>query len=191
MKYILKNKYYGKILNLLKYKRHKKIKTLITKKLENNFYGPTVHFNSKYQQYFIKKMEYFDKSMNKIEYETKLNRKKYKINSFLFNILCQYSKNKIHNILGYDFIFKYKTIPYRLSLSYFLSNKILSSYYLNINKSNFINLYKKINKQTKLCNFKKEIISNLIIKLENRLDSSLLRLFNFKSLYNKKYQYNN
>ncbi len=111
---------------------------------------------------------------------------------------------------------RFYTIPYRLSLSRFIGNKILRSYYTNLNKRNLLNLRKKILIQAKrfssdrftqtltksnLLNEHrkkrigflhgekrtKEISKNLLLNLEKRLDSSLLRLLHFKSLYTKKF----
>lgn len=119
----------------------------------------------------------------------KINKKKYKLNSFLFNMLCQFSRGRVNSLLGQEILFRYYTIPYRLSLSRFIGNKVLRSYYKNLSKKSLLNLRKQISLKAKRANQdKKEITKNFLCHLENRLDSSLLRLLHFKSLYTKKYQ---
>ena len=120
----------------------------------------------------------------------KINKKKYKLNSFLFNILCQFSKSRLSSFLGHEILFRYFTIPYRLSLSRFIGNKVLRSYYKNLDKSGLLRLHKKLSIKAKRSygdNVKKEIAKNLILNLEGRLAPSLLRLLQFKPLYTKKY----
>lgn len=250
MKQFVKQKFYGKLLRLLKFKRHKKIRTFISfnkKKLEVN---PGIHFNYKKNEYFIKNIDtFYKKPMNLVNSETnsktslnskedvllnsdefksnfflkmkqqnknhqensnsrnswqKLIKKKYKLNSFLFNLLCQYSRGRLKTILGKEFLSWYYTIPYKLSLSRFIGNKVLRSYYQNVSKKTLLNLHKKITKKAKRShnlnvNYKsksknlidlrnkKNVIKNLNFNLENRLDYTLLRLFQFKSLYTKKF----
>lgn len=119
----------------------------------------------------------------------KLNKKKYKLNSFLFNMLCQFSRGRVNSLLGQEILFRYYTIPYRLSLSRFIGNKVLRSYYTNLSKKTFLSLRKRISLKAKRSNQdKKEITKNFLLSLERRLDSSLLRLLHFKPLYTKKYQ---
>lgn len=119
----------------------------------------------------------------------KLNKKKYKLNSFLFNMLCQFSRGRVNTLLGQEILFRYYTIPYRLSLSRFIGNKVLRSYYINLSKKTFLSLRKSISLKAKRSNHdKKEITKNFLLSLERRLDSSLLRLLHFKPLYTKKYQ---
>lgn len=147
-----------------------------------------------------------DKKTNLFDNKQQLIKKKYKINSFLFNMLCQYSRGRIKTTLGKEFFSRYYTVPYRLSLSRFISNKVLRSFYQNLSKKNLRNLRKKITLKAKRSNGpinsnfennkinsvqkswnKKELNKNIIFNLENRLDYSLLRLFQFKSLFTKKY----
>jgi hypothetical protein len=130
--------------------------------------------------------------------------------------LCQSTRSRSTPVLGQDVsaLLRFSTIPYRLSLSHFLGNKIIRNYYTDLNRTGFLKIRKKIlleakrSKQTQKQynndlkglegtfsknqrNQKKEIVKNLIISLEKRLDSSLLRLLNFKSLYTKKIQKSN
>jgi ribosomal protein S4 len=226
MKHLLKHKFYGKILNFLKYKRHKKIKTFLSFSKKKLDLQSVIQYNLKKRQYILKKPDQFNTKIfslnnlnkksknieNKLENKNKLgntngfinwDKKKYKINSFLFNILCQFSRNRTHSILGHDILLRFYTIPYRLSLSHFIGNKLLHSYYTNVNKTHFLSLRKKFLLQAKRSTndnanktkeyidsnkkkLKKEITKNLILNLEKRLDSSLLRLLHFKSLYTKK-----
>lgn len=279
MKQFVKQKFYGKLLQLLKFKRHKKIRTFISfskKKLEFN---PNIHFNYKKNEYFVKSLgpvyktplnsltnhlhtftndlvtphqlsttqnnitkngsintntnsnsnsNFFfqmkqqnthiqDNSNLRISWQT-LIKKKYKLNSFLFNLLCQYSRGRLKSILGKEYFSWYYTIPYKLSLSRFIGNKVLRSFYQNLSKKTLLNLHKKITIKAKRSsnslslntstkkkpyssevhvspqskNFikfynKKDIIKQINFNLENRLDSTLLRLFQYKSLYTKKY----
>jgi hypothetical protein len=287
MKQIFKQKFYGKLVSFLKYKRNKKIRTFISfskKKIDFNIGIGRNPKKRSFQQtplkgrFSLKKVNFFDfipltqfadnsdkigspvlpsggdmqkdvikgtlpvvpdilsasgKLVNKRERseanvglslgiertrETniennemlkanlgksyKVLKKKYKLNSFLFNILCQYTRNRGGSFLGKDIIFRYNTIPYRLSLSRFIGNKILHSYYKNLNKKSFLTLRKKIflnakrskqiiYKTTQNVNLikldKKETVKNLIFNLEKRLYSSLFRLLQFKPLYTKKF----
>ncbi len=65
MKHLLKNKFYGKIFNFLKYKRYKKIKTFLSfskKKLDWNFQS-SVNYNSKKRHYVLKKSDGYDSTI--------------------------------------------------------------------------------------------------------------------------------
>ena len=104
-------------------------------------------------------------------------------------MLCQFSRGRVNSLLGQEILFRYYTIPYRLSLSRFIGNKVLRSYYTNLSKKSLLTLRKQISLKAKRSNQdKKEITKNFLSSLENRLDSSLLRLLHFKPLYTKKYQ---
>jgi ribosomal protein S4 len=139
-----------------------------------------------------------------------IKKKKYKLNSYLFNVICKLPRKYIQNFVGKEILRKYYTMPLKLSMTRFTINKILRGYYkhlsykalsnLSRNKSlskiqkNLISnkqpIYNSKNKDigkgkiTSVYNLeKKEISKNFIENLEERLDSSILRLLNFKSLY--------
>ena len=250
MKHFVKQKFYGKLLSFLKFKRHKKVRSFISFSKKKLDFNTRINYNSQKRVFFLKKLDPLyntlpvdinlkikDQKINKpniksnfllklkhqnlnIKKITSLNnkniqqdnlktlmntnentqqllKKKYKLNSFLFNMLCHYSRGRLKIVNGKEFFTWYYTVPYRLSLSRFIGNKVLRSFYQNLNKKTLLNLRKKITIKAKRANLssviknkkfnKKEMIKNLIYSLEKRLDSSLLRLFQFKSLYTKKY----
>jgi len=133
-----------------------------------------------------------------------LRKKKFALRSFLYSAVCKFPRKFVLGDLDDIRSRKYFTIPYRLSLSGFVCNKVLTGYYNNLSHKVLFALHKKIKirakKSDKLSdpsdsktesNFrrltlpqrKKEIAKNLILNLENRLDSSVLRLLRFKSVY--------
>jgi hypothetical protein len=237
MEHLIKQKFYGKLLNFLKFKRHRKIRTLISfsrKKMDLSP-GASPNFNLQKRQYFLKKVDSFcidplatsgsflQKNntldlMGSLKNETSFSenstaightyrsiKKKYRTSSFLFNVLCQFSRSRLKYILGKEILSRYYTIPYRLSLSRFIGNKVSRSFYRNLNKKTLLRLCNKIIQRAKrsrdltfshspssapreedLHVSRKEISKNIILSLEKRLDSSLLRLFQFKALYTKK-----
>lgn len=201
MKQFFKQKFYIKLLNFLKYKKNKKIKTYINKidlntEIKYKKYFKSLKISEK-GYYYLKKLNKYELNNNKIynlqnDNNLLIKKKKYKLNSYLFNILCKYPRYKNNILFNKNIIIQNNTIPYRLSLSRFIGNKIIYSYYNNL--TNLLNLHKKIFiKIKKIKNNKKDnkqIYKNYIINLEKRLYSTLYRLLQFKSLYIKKYKNN-
>ena len=61
MKQFVKQKFYGKLLRLLKFKRHKKIRTFISFSKKKIEFNPSIHYNAKKNEYFLKKTDSFYK----------------------------------------------------------------------------------------------------------------------------------
>ncbi len=133
-----------------------------------------------------------------------LKKKKFALRSFLYSAVCKFPRKSIFDTLGEERPRKYFTIPYRLSFSGFICNKTLKGYYNNLSHKVLFSLHKKIKIRAKksdklaepfdlktgpgarlltLPQQKKEIAKDLVLNLESRLDSSVLRLLQFKSLY--------
>ena len=110
---------------------------------------------------------------------------KYQLNSYLFKLICKLPRKYISNFLGKEILRKYSTIPLKLSITRFILNKILKGYYQNLSHKALSNLchHKDLCKTQNKNLQKKEIAKNLVLKIEKRLDTSLLRLLNFKSFY--------
>jgi hypothetical protein len=62
-------------------------------------------------------------------------KKKYKINSYLFNVICKFPRRYLYNFIkagGREVEQKYNTMFFQLSTARFLSNKILRAYYRHL-----------------------------------------------------------
>jgi ribosomal protein S4 len=133
-----------------------------------------------------------------------LKKKKFALRSFLYSAVCKFPRKFVLGDLDDVRPRKYFTIPYRLSFSGFICNKVLTGYYNNLSHKVLFALHKKIKIRAKksdklsdpfdsktgsnsrrltLPQKKKEIAKDLILNLESRLDSSVLRLLQFKSVY--------
>ena len=287
MKDFIKQKFYGRLLSFLKFKRHKKIRTLISSsKKRMCCYRDAIAPQKRQTQpsYFLKRLDSYVASkfvtkpvphssnpaschVNKAGVTTKhpetagagyasarptqvfqrtanvsflipgpayvgnrpedtneflLTKKKYKLYSVLFNIICKWPGRRpgsyIKSIQGQKgarwpqegaSARKYYTIPYRLSLSRFIGNKILHKCGLCPRSKVLLKLRKKLLIRAKRCGKslssfslkpaietnwgsvttyrqKKELARDFILALESRLDNSLLRLLQFKALYTLK-----
>lgn len=232
-----------RLLNLLKYRRHKKIRESIfhsRKKLVSLRAG----YNRIKHKYFLKKekLGFFDvagfsasgprggpptaptprdpvSSGGRGLYETpagahqerggylrdkiKLAKKKYKIHSYLSNVICKSPRKYVYHFFGKDILRKYYTMPFRLNISRFISNKVLRSYYRTLSHKALLNLCQKASRgrgvsigldlrgssiygahtyQSSDIVERAERAKNFLLCLEERLDSTLLRLPHFKPL---------
>lgn len=287
MKDFIKQKFYGRLLSFLKFKRHKAIKASIASSKKKIWNGPRdsgaiAQKRQTQPSYFLKRLDSYvvSKFVTKpgkpvlhssscgpvqdlnhiqqadsltvrstrgraarhdtpflvpesIDSRTKLSqvehvdtnvflltKKRYKLYSVLFNLICKWPSRKqgnyIKSIQGQKgaraieaHARKYYTIPYRLSLSRFISNKILNKCGLCPRSKVLLKLRKKLLIRAKRCGKsfssfslklairangatvhsgkqKKELARNFILALESRLDNSLLRLLQFKALYSSK-----
>lgn len=79
----------------------------------------------------------------------RLKKKKFALRSFLHSAICKFPRKYIFDILGEERPRKYYTIPYRLSFSGFICNKILKGYYVNLSHKVLFALHKKIKVRAK------------------------------------------
>jgi hypothetical protein len=255
-----------RLLNLLKYRRHKKIRESIfhsrkklvvlrtnynrlkhkyfLKKEKLGFYeieplGSSLAPNSAQPRSQISASQFPRPVPAKLKATTPLlvAKKKYKIHSYLFNVICKFPRKYVYHFFGKDILRKYYTMPFRLNISRFISNKVLRSYYTNLSHKALLNLCQKASRgrglglphavgvvsndlrssgrrptsfqrgghprsQVAELSFEKQFSSNFIVQkaqgvsktesaeraknfvlcLEERLDSTLLRLLHFKPL---------
>ncbi len=244
-----------RLLNLLKYRRHKKIRESIfnsRKKLASLRAG----YNRLKHKYFLKKekLGFYDieplwsslvqnrwspqlfdglqsESLDLLKLTSKeesqeavksitallVAKKKYKIHSYLFNVICKFPGKYVYHFFGKDILRKYYTMPFRFNISRFISNKVLKGYYRNLSHKALLNLCQKASKGRQFglshaLSFKRggplsvktewnknnitdrynyiiqkrtesaERAKNFVLCLEERLDSTLLRLLHFKPL---------
>ncbi len=134
---------------------------------------------------------------------TKLAKKKYKIHSHSSNVICKFPRKYVYHSFGKDILRKYYTMPFRLNISRFISNKVLRSYYRTLSHKALLNLCQKASRgrgvsigldlrgssisgaqsyQSSDKVERAERAKNFILCLEERLDSTLLRLLHFKPL---------
>lgn len=206
----LKQKFYRKLFNILKYKRNGRIRSSISfvkKKIELNpvlVYKQNLSFlrhidfsSFSFEPSLSSSLSSFSVSNSPIVYEGTLRsdnkflvsspqileKKKYYLNSFLFSSLCHYSRKRPIRFLDDDVLRTYFTIPYRFSLTRFLTYRVLFRYY-SIRVRSLSSLRKHIlSRSSKLHG---AFVKKWIISLEERLDNTLLRLFHFKSLFTLK-----
>lgn len=132
----------------------------------------------------------------------KLTRKKYNINSYLYQVILRLSRKYDYYFLGKEIFRQYYTSPFRVDMTRFIMNKILRGYYKNLSYKALLNIrkkitnsacgtnshyiYKKLSIQEQSLNKfgnKKPLASSLILNIEQRLDSSVLRLLHFRTRY--------
>ena len=89
-------------------------------------------------------------SGEEIETIQQAKRKKYIVRSYLFNAICQFPRKYTHKFLGREILRTYYTMPLRLSMSRFVSNKFLKGYYNHLSE-------KALSKTAKLSRWKKGI----------------------------------
>jgi hypothetical protein len=129
---------------------------------------------------------------------------KYSINSYLLNVVSKFPRRYAYHFLGKEKFRKYCTMPFRLSMSRFLANKLAKSYYTGISAKAF--LREKLAKSPMatrglqsapgggkgfwddqvLNENKNEKAKNFSSRSEQRLDIPLLRLLNPKPTYIRK-----
>jgi len=220
-----------RLLNLLKYRRHKKIRESIFNS-RKKLVSLRASYNRIKHKYFLKKekLGFFDvagysaktprdqassgnylsrtigTSQEKGGYQRdqiRLAKKKYKIHSYLFNVICKFPRKYVYHFFGKDILRKYYTMPFRLNISRFISNKVLRSYYRTLSHKALLNLCQKASRGRGVnigldirgssisgarASRRSDIVEraerakNFILCLEERLDSTLLRLLHFKPL---------
>ncbi len=221
-----------RLLNFLKYRRHKKIRESIFNS-RKKLISLRANYNRIKHKYFLKKEKlgfynitgYFPKTphnqissnnyLSKIieinqekrgyqKNQIKLTKKKYKIHSYLSNVICKFPKKYVYHFFGKDILRKYYTMPFKLNISQFISKKILKSYYKTLSHKALLNLCQKASKgqgvnigldiygfliskehtskHNNVVNIieKAERAKNFLLCLEKRLDSTLLRTLHFK-----------
>ncbi len=122
---------------------------------------------------------------------------KYSINSYLLNVVSKFPRKYAYHFLGKEKLRKYYTMPFRLSMSRFLANRLARSYYMCISAK----ALEKMAKQAPPSGGPRaagaprgrmgghnmnEKAKNFLLRLERRLDVSLLRLLNLKPTYIRK-----
>lgn len=130
-------------------------------------------------------------------FKTILRRKKYSTKSYLLNVLNKYPRRTEYYFLGERKTRKSYTMPFKLSRARFISNRLFQAYYNNLKtkklrliaskKKKRYNIYQNISSQSNelqtadsSSSQRNEKTKNFIISLEERLDSTILRLLNFK-----------
>jgi ribosomal protein S4 len=115
------------------------------------------------------------------------SKKKYRTGSYLFNVVCKFPRKYGYHFLGKEIMRTYYTIPSKLSMTRFIAGKVLKEHYKNLSTSTLESLAKSVRAQkakvpggaAPLRNAN-QVAKKFIIGLEQRLDSSLLRLLEFK-----------
>lgn len=133
-----------------------------------------------------------------------LQKQKYTTHPHPSNIPCKYPRKYEYDFLGKDRFRKYYTRPFRLSRSRFVSNRLLKAYYGNIGArtlgrirkasrrrrmGNTMSPYSKVASRSNTGTLhlnKNEGAKKFLLSLEQRLDTSLLRLLNLKPMCRRK-----
>lgn len=123
---------------------------------------------------------------------------KYSINSYLLNVVSKFPRKYAYHFLGKEKLRKYYTMPFRLSMSRFLANRLARSYYMCISAKALEKMAKHAPPWGPPCGARgaprgrmgghnmNEKAKNFLLRLERRLDVSLLRLLNLKPTYIRK-----
>ena len=198
-----------RLLNRLKFKRHKRIRSGIRanqKKID--FFSGIGRDRSK-RQYFLKKerLQSFyetvpfyrgdagskedpDVTQKTPEENFYIKKKKYKIGSYLFGVICKFPRKYLYHSLGKDIVRKWYTMPFRLSMARFVGNRFLKTYYSkNLSHRALSNLALALNNNKLHFNaprYENEKAKGLLTAIEQRLDSTLLRLLHFKPAHTLK-----
>lgn len=119
-----------------------------------------------------------------------LKKKKYKLESYLFNVICKFPRKYVYHTLGKEFLRRYYTMPFRLSLTRTINDRFLKTYYKNLNSKALSNLALAAGRITRKGIYgqteKSERARNWISSLEQRLDSTVLRVLNFRPRHTTK-----
>lgn len=183
---IIENKYKSSIrlLNRLKFRRHKRIRSNIRAGQRRTDLFSGIGRDRLKRQYYLKKerlqASYEAKQIKNTEFSIK--KKKYKIGSYLFGVICKFPRKYIYHSLGKDIMRKWYTMPFRLSMARFVGNRFLKTYYgKGLSRTALANLVLATNKKRpNVREYKNEKSKNFLISLEQRLDNTLLRLLHFK-----------
>lgn len=122
---------------------------------------------------------------------------KYSINSYLLNVVSKFPRKYAYHFLGKEKLRKYYTMPFRLSMSRFLANRLARSYYMCISAKALEKMAKHAPSGGPLGAFEprkgrmgghnmNEKAKTFLSRLEQRLDVSILRLLNLKPTYIRK-----
>jgi hypothetical protein len=224
MKDFLKHKFSRKLFNLLRFKRHCRLRSSISFTKKKMAIGPVIVYKQHSRLFFLKHLDFssfffepflsssltlsssspslpfvspsVDLPSSSSSFSSRqpfllssgpqrLEKKKYLINSFLFNSLCHFSRKRSVRFLDTDVLRTYFTLPYRLSLTRFLTYRILFRYCSSSSLRFFSSLRKHLFSRAFRSSFlsvfrlKHEFVKNFLFSLESRLDSSLFRLFHF------------
>lgn len=109
-----------------------------------------------------------------------ITKKKGGVLSYLFTVICRFPRKYVYRLLNRETFRRYYTMPLRLSMSRFVSYLTFKGYYgpkcaRILRKADFL---KNRSRQ--------EAAKRAIMHIEQRLDSSALRLMRFKSLFTTK-----
>lgn len=138
----------------------------------------------------------------------RFHKRKYKIQSHLYNVIPKSPRKYIYRFLGKDILRRYYTMPFRPSMSRFISTKVLRSCCSafsgggkNMGRKTLLDLCQKasgrkaaLSRNVPFMAEKKhaattegsetnEVAKNSVQSSEERSDSSLLRLLHLKPLY--------
>lgn len=119
---------------------------------------------------------------------------KYSINSYLLNAVGRLPRKYAYHFLGKEKLRKYYTMPFRLSMSRFLANRLTRSYYMCISAKALEKMAKHSSQGAAAARRRarcgghnmNEKAKNFLLRLEQRLDVSILRLLNLKPTYIRK-----
>lgn len=97
-------------------------------------------------------------------------------------ILKSFSRKYIYHYLGRETVRRYHTMPFRLSMSRFISFLTFKGYY----GVSAVYAARKASRRIRCKGGIREIAKNVVTSIERVLGSSLLRLFQFKPQYTVK-----
>ena len=149
-----------KLLGLLRFDRHKRIRKTISSTKTKTEFGAGISTYCRLRRHYILRLQFLKKKEKLDLYgqdsggdprqATEMvptKKKKYKINSYLFNVVCKFPRKYASNFLGKEIMRTYYTIPSKLSMTRFLAGKVLKQHYRNLSTNTFDNLAKSVQKR--------------------------------------------
>jgi len=110
-----------------------------------------------------------------------ITKKKGGVLSYLFMVTCRFPRKYVYQYLGRETFRRYYTMPFRLSMSRFVSYLTFKGYYGP-------KCARALTRNALSGTGRREggAAKNALTRIEQRLDSSMLRLLHFKSLFTTK-----
>ena len=202
-------KSHHRVSHLIRFSRHKFLRKYLNTSKKKVILLSGTNFNKNTRTFFLKnhKLKYYQVTTPN-NGPLHLKKKKYRVGSYIFKIICKLPRKYKQELVGRQVLLKYSTMPLKPTMTRYTLHKILRGYYQNLSTKALYNLsrHKSVSTfqttntdsfspifsstRSKLLVEKKQTAKNFIQQIENRLDNSLLRLLNFKSLYTlKRFQY--
>ena len=194
-----KIKTYKRLLNFLRFKRHKRLR-LLASAAGMRSRGPHSRIDgaTPVRTFILKKdrFKYYKKRVNARTGKRLLEQRMsaYSEHSFIFTILSQFPRRSLFNFLGKDIVHKYYTMPFDPEISRFLASGIIRGYYQNLSaKALKKEVFNKLrcsvygrSAQTGKGLAGSKGSSHPLPLLERRLDSAALRILQSQPLYTTK-----